>query len=293
MPMIASFIKYLIAEKRFSLHTTKSYQKDLEQLEDFVSSNYSLDNLLKISHSHIRDWVMSLSESGLSIATINRKIASTKSFYKFLVKKDYLDQNPASRIKPLRSGKKLPLYLKENEMINLLDVIDFPENFEGNRDRLILEVLYNSGIRLSELIELRESDINFSDGTIKVLGKRNKERLLPVSISTLKMIRSFLREKGDLEFTNIHLFVTNQGHKLYPMFVYRKVNHYLKLVSTISKKSPHVIRHTFATHLLNKGADLNAVKDLLGHASLAATQVYTHNSIEKLKSAYIQAHPKA
>lgn len=291
--MILSFLKYLRYEKRYSDHTLSAYERDLSQLSDFLLKEFDITDFADVDHAHLRNWIVQLIESGVSPQTVNRKIATLKSFHKFLLSRDYITSNPASRLKPLRTEKKLPNFVRENEMVVLLDQVAFTEDFAGTRDKLILELLYATGIRLSELIGLKDLDINHYQGTIKVLGKRNKERLIPIADFTVRTIKDYQKKRNDTFGQSDVLLVTDSGKKLYPMMVYRIVKKYLNQVTTISKKSPHVLRHTFATHLLNKGAELNAVKDLLGHTSLAATQVYTHNTMEKLKSVFDQAHPKA
>ncbi len=293
--MITSFLRYLQFEKRYSTHTIEAYQSDLSQFSSFLSKTFEISRFEETSHVHLRGWIVSQIEEGISPRTVNRKIATLKSFYKFLQSREDLATNPASRLKPLKTEKKLPAFVRESEIDNLLDQIEYPDDFEGHRDRLLLELLYGTGIRLAELIGLKDQDVNVFQENIKVLGKRNKERVIPIGKNLVQLIKAY-KEKRQLEgfeAMSPFLLVTNTGHQLYSMLVYRLVNKYLKLVTTLSKKSPHVLRHTFATHLLNKGADLNAVKDLLGHTSLAATQVYTHNSMEKLKSVFDQAHPKA
>lgn len=291
--MVDTFLKYLSFEKRYSSHTIAAYHKDLDQFSSFLLSNFDLTDFFSVKHAHVRSWVVSLMDADMSEKSVNRKIATLKSFYKFLLARGYVESNPASLVKPLKTPKDLPSFLKESETVNLLDKITFDASFDGLRDKLILELLYGTGIRLAEILGLREGDVNFYEKTIKVLGKRNKERIIPVGNSLIQLVETYLQHKKDAGIQGAHLLVTDRGEQLYPMFIYRKVKKYLSAVTTLSKKSPHVMRHTFATHLLNKGADLNAVKDLLGHTSLAATQVYTHNSIEKLKEAFEQAHPKA
>lgn len=291
--MIESFLKYLAYEKRFSPHTLQAYKRDLEQFKDFLLLTFEISSFEETKHPHLRSWVVSLMEEGVSARTVNRKIATLKSFYKFLLVREHIDQNPSGRLKPLKVEKKLPSFIRETEMVTLLDHIQFSNDFPGQRDKLILELFYATGIRLAELIGLKDRDINFYQNFIKVLGKRNKERVIPISDSIVKLIKAY-QQSRDFQFrASGTLLLTDNGEKLYPMMVYRTVKKYLDQVTTISKRSPHVLRHSFATHLLNKGADLNAVKDLLGHTSLAATQVYTHNSMEKLKSVFDQAHPKA
>lgn len=294
--MIDTFLKFLRYEKRFSKHTLTAYQKDLSQFQAYLSETYETQNLEHGNHGMLRSWVVSLIESGISPSSVNRKIATLKSFYKFLHARDYVTQNPASRLKPLKTEKRLPTFVQETEMTELFDSkeVKFPDGFFGVRDKLLMDLLYNTGIRLSELIGLKDGAVNLHQGTIKVLGKRNKERVIPIGHSFVNTLKEYLKARNDFfERATEYLLVTDAGEKLYPMLVYRTVKNYLNQVTTLSKTSPHVLRHTFATHLLDKGADLNAVKDLLGHTSLASTQVYTHNSMEKLKSAFDLAHPRA
>jgi integrase/recombinase XerC len=290
--MIESFLRFAQYEKRYSEHTLKSYENDLNQLENFIEDHIEIQDL---SHHDIRSWIIHLSESGTSARSINRKLATLKSFYKFLLSREIIGKNPTERLKPLKTESKLPQFIKESEITQLLDHLEFENSFEGKRDQLIIELLYGSGIRLSELIGLKISQINFYDHSIKVLGKRNKERVIPINENLVKYIKNYItvRDTMTTDKSLDFLILTTEGAPAYPMLVYRVVKKYLSLITTQRKKSPHVLRHTFATHLLNKGADLNSVKDLLGHTSLAATQVYTHNSLEKLKSVFEQAHPKA
>lgn len=291
--MVETFLKYLSFEKRYSQHTVEAYRKDLLQFSEFLSTDYEISDLCEVKHAQVRAWVVNLMDDGLSPKSVNRKIATLKSYYKFLLARDYLEVNPTTQIKPLKTQKDLPSFVKEEEITGLLDRVEFSPDFSGQRDKLLLELLYSTGIRLAELQGLKDTDVNFYENTIRVLGKRNKERIIPVGNSLIQLIGNYQNLKKEMGMKEDILMVTDAGKKLYPMFIYRKVKAYLSAVTTLSKKSPHVMRHTFATHLLNKGADLNAVKDLLGHTSLAATQVYTHNSIEKLKAAFDQAHPKA
>lgn len=291
--MVETFLKYLSFEKRYSQHTVDAYRKDLQQFSDFLISDFEISNFEEVKHPHIRSWIVSLMDQELSPKSVNRKIATLKSFFKFLLGRAYVQLNPASQIKPLKTEKDLPAFVKETEITNLLDKVEFSDDFSGQRDRLLLELLYSTGIRLAELQGLKSADVNFYENTIRVLGKRNKERIIPIGNSLVQMIANYQNLRRDMGIGKDELLLTDAGEPTYPMFIYRKVKKYLNAVTTLSKKSPHVLRHTFATHLLNKGADLNAVKDLLGHTSLAATQVYTHNSIEKLKATFDQAHPKA
>jgi len=291
--MIQTYLKYLSSEKRYSDHTVTAYKKDLHQLQDFLATEYEIFHLAKVNHTHLRSWIVALTEQGLNAVSINRKIATLKSFYKFLVARELEETNPADGLKSLKTTKKLPSFVKESEITLLLDSIDFSSDFSGLRDKLLVELFYGTGIRLAELKNMKEADVNFYEKTVRVLGKRNKERILPVNNTLILLIKEYLNLKKAEGMRSEFLLLTDTGKPLYPMFIYRKIKFYLSFVTTQSKKSPHVLRHTFATHLLNEGADLNAVKDLLGHTSLAATQVYTHNSIEKLKDAFNQAHPKA
>ena len=291
--MFEVFLNYILKEKRLSDHTFLAYKKDLEQLHNFLVQEFEIANPEKAHHVHLRSWVFSLSEENMSTSSINRKIAAVKSFYKYLLSREILEHNPAKKLKSLKTPKRLPSFVKENEMTSLFSQLKFADDFEGVRDRLLLELLYATGIRLSELIGIKESDINKFDASIKVLGKRNKERIIPLGKVQINLLPVYLSLKRREGFASGSLLVTDKGEKLYPLFVYRKVKQYLSLVTNLSKKSPHVLRHTFATHLLDRGADINAIKELLGHSSLAATQVYTHNSIEKLKNAFKQAHPRA
>lgn len=292
------FINYIQFEKRYSPHTVTAYRTDLEQFYEFLDKQYGISCITDVNHSIIRSWVVFLLEKEISPRSINRKITTLKSYYKFLIKEGTIDQNPISKIITPRTSKRLPVFVEKEKMDILLDEIDFGEGFPALRDRLILEMFYATGIRLSELVNLKESDIDFHYSTIKVLGKRNKERLIPFSDKFGKLLKTYLHSRGEAindvsTISPVHVFITNAGRKIYPKMVYRIVTAYLGQVTTIEKKSPHVLRHTFATHLLNNGAELNAVKELLGHANLSATQVYTHLTIEKLKKIYQQAHPKA
>ena len=288
------FLNFLQYEKRYSNHTLKAYKKDLSQFSNFLDISFEIKVPSKVEHVHVRNWVIDLMESGISPNSVNRKIACLKSYFKFLNTRFPDTHNPAARIKPLKSEKYLPSFVNEDDMNTLLDRFPFEDNFHGQRDKLLLELLYCTGIRVSELIELKLSNVDFNNSYIRVLGKRNKERILPVSRAVLHLIkRNIDISKLYFDQKYDYLLITDSGKKLYPMFIYRIVKKYLTLVTTATKKSPHILRHTFATHLLNRGAEINAIKDLLGHTSLAATQVYTHNTLGKLKTAFDQAHPKA
>ncbi len=308
--MVSDFLKYIHYEKRYSKHTLVSYQTDLTQFSAFLEQEFQLDNPEEASYSIIRSWIVQLAENNISPKSINRKIASLRSYFKFLLRNGKISKDPTTKIKAPKIKKSLPVFVEEDKLVALLDSVlestnegdamsidqnGFSQNFEGNRNRLILELFYGTGIRLSELIETKTTDINFYEGTIKVLGKGNKERIIPMNHTLLERIKEYnhLKKKELSGNSSDYLIVTNEGSKTYPMFIYRAVRKYLDMTTTVEKRSPHVLRHSFATHLLNKGADLNAIKDLLGHSSLAATQVYTHNSLEKLKEIFKQAHPKS
>ncbi len=291
--MIDLFLKYLQYEKRCSPHTLTAYQTDLEQFAAYLKDfEYPQPELA--TFPTIRSWIVSLVEAQISASSVNRKIAALRTFYKFLLQRNVISQNPMLKVRSLKESKKLPHFVDENQLNQLLDSAAFPEGFEGLRDRVVLELLYGTGIRLAELLSIEPQMISQYDKTIKITGKRNKQRVIPLHSGLLPLIQTYQLAKQDaFKGTSApQLIVTEDGTAAYPMLIYRIVRKYLMQAKT-DKKSPHVLRHTFATHLLNKGADLNAIKDLLGHSSLAATQVYTHNSLEKLKKVYEQAHPKA
>jgi integrase/recombinase XerC len=292
--MINFYLKYLQTEKRYSKHTILSYATDIEQFTSFLQDIDSSLSIEQATSKTIRSWIVSLIEKNISPRTVNRKIASLRSFYKYLLKREYIIDNPATKLRPVKTSKLLPQFVQESDMDLLLDHVEFPNDLEGIRDRLIIQLLYGTGIRLAELIGLKYSDIDLYNGTIKVKGKRNKERIIPLNLENQRLIKAFKKERDfQLETQNEYLIVTASGEPSYPMMIQRVIKKYLSITSKVKKKSPHVLRHSFATHMLNNGADLNAVKDLLGHANLAATQVYTHNSMDKLKKVFDQAHPKA
>lgn len=293
--MVDSFFKYLQYEKRYSPKTIIAYQSDIGQFTRFLKESYQEPNIELATHGLIRSWIVSLVENKIDARSINRKIACLRSFYKFCLKQEAIEKDPMVKIKVLKTKKKLPHFVHEEDMTKLLDHVEFENDLEGCRNRLIIELFYGTGIRLSELIGLKESQLNIGERTIKVIGKRNKERVIPFAKSIVTVIESYLTVRNREVEQKKHgfLFVGNSGDPLYPMMVYRLVRKYLDRFTSVEKRSPHVLRHSFATHLLNKGAEINAVKDLLGHTSLAATQVYTHNSMEKLKKVFDQAHPKA
>ncbi|NND16355.1 MAG: tyrosine-type recombinase/integrase [Eudoraea sp.] len=291
---IASFKAYLELEKNYSPHTVKAYEKDLMEFQSFNRETHALDDINTASYPMIRSWLVSLVEGGLANRSVNRKVASLKAYYKFLMRTGNLEHNPLAHHKSLKSAKKVEIPFSEKEMTALMDPDFFESDWEGIRNRLIIEMLYATGMRRSELINLKVADIDLSIGTIKVLGKRNKERIIPLIPSLHGNISKYLQMREELEAIKDpgYLFLTGKGAKIYDTLVYRIINSYFTRISSKTKKSPHILRHTFATHLLAKGADLNSVKELLGHSSLASTQVYTHNSIAELKKVHGAAHPR-
>jgi integrase/recombinase XerC len=292
---IVSFISYLSLEKNYSPHTIKAYQKDIFEFENFCMQEYDYDDIGQVSYTLIRSWIVTLVEAGVSNRSVNRKIASLKAYYKFLLGVGILSVNPLAKHKALKTSKKIEIPFSELEMQDVLSQIPFQDNFEGKRDKLIIELLYTTGIRRAELIGLKVKDVDYGTMTIKVLGKRNKERIIPLLEATKELFLIYNVERNSLEAIEdeAYIFLSAKGNKMYETLVYRIINKYFSLVSAKVKKSPHILRHTFATHLLNKGADLNSVKELLGHSSLASTQVYTHNSIAELKKVHFSAHPRS
>lgn len=291
---IERFTNYLQYEKRFSAHTLSAYLQDLQQFQKFLFQS-ELD-FAAVKHHDVRSWIVDLLDKQAEPRSVQRKLSTLRTFYKFLLREMLVEANPTLQIKAPRVSKKLPVFIEDSNLNSLLDNAEvFGEGFEGLRDRVVLELLFGTGIRLAELITLSDADVNLYEQTIKVFGKRSKERIIPVNVSLMKLLKQYIEEKSKQNFQNLSqkLLVTSEGKAAYPKLIYRIVNKYLAYISTNEKKSPHVLRHSFATSLLNKGADLNAIKELLGHASLAATQVYTHNSVERLKTIYKQAHPKA
>lgn len=290
----ASFRDYLQLEKNYSPHTVNAYLKDLEFFESFLLSTFEQENLIEVNYSQIRSWIVSLVDDNISNTSVNRKISSLKSYYKFLLKTKQIEASPLLKHKSLKTQRKLQIPFSEKELDEVLFQIKYPDGFEGIRDKLIIDLFYTTGIRRTELINLKISNIDQSGLTLKVLGKRNKERILPILPNVLQEIKIYISEKSKLEqvIDGEYLFVTAKGNKLNDSFVYRIINNYFSNVSEKVKKSPHILRHTFATHLLNNGADINSVKELLGHSSLASTQVYTHSSLSELKKVYGNAHPR-
>ncbi|MFZ6052723.1 tyrosine-type recombinase/integrase [Halocola ammonii] len=288
------FLDYLESEKRYSPHTLDAYRRDLIQFKDYIEVFYSDIKLEEVSHQIIRSWMALMMEEGLSARSVNRKISTLRSFYRYLQLHDLIDVNPMTKVTGPKMNKKLPVFVEQKSMDKLFSSDLFEDDFSGVRDELMILLFYETGVRLSELINLKSSNVNFSQNQIKVLGKRNKERIIPVLPATTRLITEYLELKEGLQTSVNHsvLLVSDSGQKLSQKLVYGKVNFYLSHVTTLKKKSPHVLRHTFATHMLNNGAKLNSIKELLGHASLAATQVYTHNTIEQLKNIHKQTHPK-
>jgi integrase/recombinase XerC len=292
---IQSFLGYLSFQKRYSQHTIVSYKNDLNAFFDFLYTRFDETHLSDIKTTFIRSWLAELKEQGMESKTINRKISTLKSFFKYQLRQQSIAVSPMTSIISPKLKKRLPQYVDKKDISTLLTHVEFPESWSGKTDRLIIQLFYSTGMRQAELVELKESGISKSNSTIKVLGKGSKERIIPVNNQMIQKIQEYADEKRKVfeNYDSNILLVTGTGKKLYPRYVYNAVHKYLGLVTTIDKKSPHVLRHSFATHLMNNGADLNAVKELLGHSSLAATQVYTHNTIEKLKDIHKKAHPKA
>jgi integrase/recombinase XerC len=292
---IQQFLDYLSFQKRYSRHTITSYQNDLTAFFDFLLTQFGETQLAVIKTTFVRSWLADMKEQGMESKSINRKISTLKSFFKYQLRQQTITVSPMTAIISPKVNKRLPQFVDKKDVTTLLTDVEFPDTWAGKTDQLILHLFYNTGMRQAELTGLKETDISKSNGTIKVLGKGNKERIIPVSNQLIQKMQDYMDDKRKVleAFDKTILLVTASGKKLYPRYVYSTVNKYLALVTTIDKKSPHVLRHSFATHLMNNGADLNAVKELLGHSSLAATQIYTHNTIEKLKDIHKKAHPKA
>lgn len=288
------FIDYLLHVKRYSEHTVLSYKTDLSQFSSYCSKVYKINELILIKHTIVRSWIVERMENGDSEKTINRKISSLRSFFNFSKRKKLINKNPMVKIVAPKVPKRLPEFVRAETLEKIFDNLNEDNSYANLRDMLIVELLYSTGIRRAELISLKDSNIKFDDGLMKVLGKGNKERLIPLSNLLLKKLKRLIVLKNEsFELVLEYLFLTDKGRKVYPKFIYNKVRGILSLVTTVKKRSPHILRHSFATHLTNNGADINAIKELLGHANLAATQIYTHNSISKLKDVYSKSHPKA
>jgi len=295
-PAVQSFVDYLKFEKRYSIHTIRSYQNDLSQFFSYLDGQFGQCKIEEINSPYVRSWLASLMEDGIVPKSIHRKVSTLKSFFKFHVRSGLIQQTPMSHVSVPKLGKRLPVFIKEEDILLLMDNLkQSSEDWKSLNARMLIVMFYSTGMRLSELIQLQEKQIDFGKSQIKVLGKGNKERIIPVNKAVLDIVEDYRRlKKKEFEQTDSYFLVTEKGKKMYPKYAYLLVNRFLgDSVKTLDKKSPHVLRHTFATHLTNNGADLNAVKELLGHSSLASTQVYTHNTIGKLKEVYKKAHPKA
>ncbi len=290
-----SFLQYLQIEKRYSLHTVRSYLNDLDQFYLFLSSQGLSDDPVMVTSHDIRAWIVSMLDNNYSTVSVHRKISCLRVFYRYLRKEGIVKSDPLEKVVLPKRKKTLPVFVEEEAIANLLDNYSFGDGFAGIRNRTIIEMLYLTGIRRSELIGLRDQDVDLAEGSLKVTGKRNKQRIIPLVKPFIKRLEEYIKVRNENIGTSDErwFFITDKGNKLYDKYVYNTVSNYLAMVTTIEKKSPHILRHTFATHMLNRGADLNSIKELLGHANLSATQVYTHNTFEKLKKVYKQAHPRA
>ena len=291
----ASFRDYLQLEKNYSELTVNAYLKDVVFFENFMANHFDQKNLCEVNYSQIRSWIVSLIDAGIATVSVNRKISSLKAYYRFLLKTQQIDSSPLLKHKALKTAKKIQIPFSEKELEEVLSVIEYPYGFEGIRDKLMIDLFYTTGIRRTELIHLKMAAVDLSNATLKVLGKRNKERILPLLPVVVNQFRLYISERACLEQIKeeAYFFLTLKGVKMNDSLVYRLINNYFSHVSEKVKKSPHILRHTFATHMLNHGADLNAVKELLGHSSLASTQVYTHSSLAELKNVYEKSHPRS
>lgn len=292
-PEIQSFLDYLQFEKRYSIHTIEAYRNDLEQFFLFLADTFDSPEISKILPTFIRTWLASLKSDDISSKSINRKASSLKSFFKYQMKMGKLEVSPMVTVHTPKISKRLPEFVLEDDMQTLFYHVEFPDDWKGKTERLVLLLFYSTGMRLTELITIKEGDVDFSKSQIKVLGKGNKERIVPISAEMKDSLKEYVAEKSVVIEGITNLFTDEKGKALQQRKVYTFVNQYLSTITTIKKKSPHILRHSFATHLMNNGASLNAVKELLGHSSLASTQVYTHNTIDKLKDVFNKAHPKA
>ena len=290
-----SFLQYLQIEKRYSPHTVRSYLNDLDRFFSFLSSQSLSDDPVTVTSHDIRAWIVSMLNNNYTTVTVHRKISCLRVFYRYLRKEGIIKSDPLEKVVLPKRKKNLPVFVEEEALAKLLDNYSFGESFSGIRNRTIIEMLYVTGMRRSELIGLRYIDVDLSEASIKVTGKRNKQRIIPLVKSFIQRLEEYIkvRDENIEAGNNGWFFITDKGNKLYDKYVYNTVKRYLSMVTTIEKKSPHILRHTFATHMLNHGADLNSIKELLGHANLSATQIYTHNTFEKLKKIYKQAHPRA
>ncbi|HAI77036.1 MAG TPA: integrase [Microscillaceae bacterium] len=298
MNWIESFLAYLRYEKKYSKHTLSCYKNDLKQLSAFLQQSHQIEDLTLVQYADLRTWVIDLSTSTIAPASINRKITTIKSFYKFLMRAEAIVKNPALRLKAVKAPKPLTEFIEESKILTLLEEVDFEDSLQGWRDKLVLELLYGTGIRLAELITLKNTDLDWANQQIKVSGKRAKTRIIPIlhlkaTLPAILARYTYFKLQSFPNPDHDFVIVTDEGVMAYPMLIYRTVQKYLTLVTTQLKKSPHVLRHTFATHLLNRGADIRSIKDLLGHSTLSSTQIYTHNSLEHLRDVFEQAHPKA
>jgi integrase/recombinase XerC len=291
---ISRFSDHLKFEKRYSAHTVRSYHDDLTQFNDYLETQFGGMKLRDISAPVVRSWLASMKQHKMTARTITRKISPLKSFYKFMMRSGVVAKSPMTGIVSPKLAKKLPSYVEEKQLKTLFRDVEFEDDWNGYTAKVAIRMLYQLGIRLSELVNCREAQVDHANRQVKILGKGNKERIIPVGKELLKLLKDYAGKKRQVfeQPEKTYLLVTGKGKKLYPKYIYRLTHDYLELVTTIEKKSPHVLRHSFATHLMNNGAELNAVKDLLGHASLAATQVYTHNTIEKLRNVHKRAHPR-
>lgn len=295
LSFIIAFLDALRFEKRYSPHTIRSYQDDLTQFFDFLQVQFGELTISQVSPSLVRSWLASLKDAKLTAKSINRKISALKSFFRYQMRVGIIEVTPMTNIVAPGIGKRLPQYIDQKDMAALLTDVDFPDTWKGKTDYLLISIFYQTGIRESELVNLKETDVDLANATMKVLGKGNKERIIPLNDSLARQMDEYRSDKRKVldAYSADYLLVSKNGKKLYARYIYRVVHDYLGQVTTVKKRSPHILRHTFATHLTNNGADLNAVKELLGHSSLAATQVYTHNTIERLKDIHKKAHPKS
>lgn len=294
MDYVEAYLKYLTTEKRYSAHTVKSYHTDINQFIGFLANEGIPIKWDQLNYHHIRTFIVTLTNQGVTARTVNRKLSGLKSFFRYLKQMQLVSASPMQKVRALKQHKKLPEFVEQGHINDLLSNDMFGDDYKGSLNKLIIELLYGTGVRLSELINLKISDPDLYQQQIKVLGKRNKERIVPMHKELTEQVKQYMQLRSQLKVkSSDSLLLSQKGVAIYPKYVYRVVNYYLSLITTINKKSPHVLRHTFATHMLNKGADLNVIKEILGHANLSATQVYTHNSYKKLKNIYKQAHPRA